>query len=362
VTSRRSPTLQACLGSDAATLLAQIAAAIAPGRVAICGEAAHRILGGERPRVATVWVEGNLAALGRELSLPAELEVRSNLRTATVSLRFPDGPRLDLTVSRRAAFDSPGALPTRTVARLEEALASGDFTVDALAWTVSEDAKIAVLDPCGALDDLDAGRLRLLDPQGFVVVPTRLLRASRLSTRFGWTLDAAAQRAFQEAIEADAASAVSADRLRSEWNALLTNDDATDQLVGLRCTGAHAAVYLPDIDPGELRRRFQAVRACLDQVGDRADEGDAFLCGWVFDAPQEVRSAVLARLAVPMSRVGRFRLPEVADPLEDPADCWAALSPLRPTELAAFSASGRPDAQRALQHYVDEIRRRTGRE
>ena len=354
--------LQNSLGAPAATLLGQIAAAVAPGRVAVCGETARQILGDGHPNAVSVSIEGDLAALGQKLTLGDEVQVRSNLRTVTVSLRFPDGPQLNLAVSHSVVFDRPGALPVRTASRLEDALVSRDFGIDAMALVVSPDSRITVLDPYGARDDIGEGRLRLLDGEGFHLDPPRLLRAVRLATDLGLTMDGDTASSFQAAIDDDSASAVSADRLRFEWNVLTASDDPTEQLVALRRSGAHAVAYLPDIDEDTLHGRSLAVSAGLAIVGERADVGDAYLCGWVFDAPRDVRSASLARLAVPQARVGRFRLPDVPQPLDDRDGCWAALSPLRPTELAAFCASGRSDVRSALQHYGDELARRTGRD
>jgi Poly A polymerase head domain len=69
---------------------------------------------------------------------------------------------------------------------IEEDLATRDFSVNAMARPLGEDA---LVDPHGGEADLAAGRLRAVAPSVFEDDPLRLLRAVRLEDELGFRLD-----------------------------------------------------------------------------------------------------------------------------------------------------------------------------
>src|SRR4051812_4821478 len=94
--------------------------------------------------------------------------------------------KIDIAQTRAESYPRPGALPAVRPAPIAEDLARRDFTVNAMAFPIAEDAEL--LDPHGGLEDLRAGRLRILHDESFVDDPTRALRAARYAARFGFEL------------------------------------------------------------------------------------------------------------------------------------------------------------------------------
>ena len=70
---------------------------------------------------------------------------------------------------------------------IAEAARRRDFTVDAIAWDPLRDE---YLDPHGGRRDLDAGRLRMVDPHTFGDDSLRVLRAIQLAARLAFEVDA----------------------------------------------------------------------------------------------------------------------------------------------------------------------------
>ncbi len=106
---------------------------------------------------------------------------------------------------------------------IEADLRQRDLTINALALPIVNGALVAeVVDPCGGLDDLEDGLIRLTSADAVVEDPLRLLRVFRFSTTLGFiiapeTLDAVSSHA---ALLADVAT----ERVVSELTPIL--DDA----------------------------------------------------------------------------------------------------------------------------------------
>src|SRR3954469_16066126 len=104
---------------------------------------------------------------------------------------------IDVAQTRSETYPHPGALPEVRPAPIGEDLARRDFTVNAMAYPLREDA--ALLDPHGGLDDLRAGQLRVLHEGSFTDDPTRALRAARYAARFDFVLEPDTARLLAEA-------------------------------------------------------------------------------------------------------------------------------------------------------------------
>ena len=101
-----------------------------------------------------------------------------------------------------------------------------------------------LLDPHGGLDDLRAGRLRVLHERSFIDDPTRALRAARYAARFGFELEPETARLLGEAD----LSTVSEDRIQNELRRIAAEEDPAARAPADRRLGSHA-------EPRSRRRR-----------------------------------------------------------------------------------------------------------
>ena len=266
-----------------------------------------------------VAIEGDARAVARELAqrLGGTATEHERFGTATVSA---DGLIVDLASTRRETYAYPGALPEVEPAPLDDDLARRDFTVNAMAAGLPSGV---LRDPYGGRADLEAGVIRVLHPDSFLDDPTRLLRAIRYESRYGFRMDDETERLARAAISVGAPSTVSGARIRDELLDLLAEPSVTTSVARMRELGLDRALapLLGEARPEDVgaaadaaervgaQRRFAALAALI------APDPDA-LVAWIEDLNlrAEDRDAVLhaARKGPQLVRALGTELPDSA--------------------------------------------------
>jgi poly(A) polymerase len=130
---------------------------------------------------------------------------------------------------------------------LELDLRRRDLTINAIARELGpggfDDGEL--IDPCGGIPDLEAGRLRLVSPEAFSSDPLRVLRLARIGAELGFEADSETLSAASAA--APALSGVAAERVFTELRLILVSDRAVAGLELAHTVGA-TAVVLPELD------------------------------------------------------------------------------------------------------------------
>jgi tRNA nucleotidyltransferase (CCA-adding enzyme) len=157
--------------------------------------------------------------------------------------------KIDVAQTRAESYPRPGALPEVRPAAIGEDLARRDFTVNAMAYPLKENAEL--IDPHQGLEDLRAGRLRVLHDRSFIDDPTRALRAARYAARFGFDLDPDTARLLREAD----LSTVSNDRIQNELRRIAEEDDPARALQLIVDWGV-----MPTLDPAAPARVAEVAR------------------------------------------------------------------------------------------------------
>jgi tRNA nucleotidyltransferase (CCA-adding enzyme) len=215
--SDRHSTPQEALAERVSTLpgLNAVRAALAGEQAFLVGGAVRDLLLGLEHPDLDVAVEGDVLEIARRLG--SEPVSHERFATATVEV---DGARVDLARTRSERYPRPGALPEVEPAPLEADLARRDFTVNAMA--VSLTGAPELIDPHGGRDDLDARVLRVLHAASFADDPTRALRAARYAARLGFELEPGTARLIGTAD----LGTVSGDRVRAELRRITNSDEA----------------------------------------------------------------------------------------------------------------------------------------
>jgi len=220
---------------------ARAMAAFRPGDgVHVVGGAVRDLLLERAPREIDLVVEGDVDAAAARL----EGTVTAHGRFGTATVQTADGCRFDLVRARRETYLRPGALPEVEPAGLDDDLRRRDVTVNAIALGL-DGALTAVP---GALDDLEAGVLRVLHDRSFVDDPTRLWRVARYAARLGFTVE---PRTRALAAAADP-STVSGDRLGTELRLALREPDPPAALRAARTLNPRLLPAGFDPDPPRL--------------------------------------------------------------------------------------------------------------
>jgi tRNA nucleotidyltransferase (CCA-adding enzyme) len=203
----------------------------------VVGGAVRDALLGATPRELDVVVEGDPEPVARALG---EI-VAFHERFGTYDVA--DGDCLyDVVTARRESYRAPGALPDVVPAGLEDDLSRRDFTVNALALSAAGELHAAP----AALEDLEAGRLRILHAASFRDDPTRLWRMVRYAVRLGFVPEPATSDRAWEAVRAGALETVSGDRLGAELRLALGERDPLAVLHAAQNLGLVAGL---DLDP-----------------------------------------------------------------------------------------------------------------
>lgn len=127
---------------------------------------------------------------------------------------------------------------------LEADLKDRDFTINAMALPAGTLEREHLVDPCGGLQDLQRGVVRLTHEGALADDPVRALRAVRIVARFGFEMTAETAQAVQ--VAAPDLGAVSAERVRDEVLKLLQTD-RPDEGVGQMAALGVLDVVLPEV-------------------------------------------------------------------------------------------------------------------
>jgi tRNA nucleotidyltransferase (CCA-adding enzyme) len=319
----------------------------------VVGGAVRDVLLDRVPRELDFVVEGRAEPVARRAALRLGGEVVVHDRFGTATVRAPAAV-FDIVSARSERYPAPGALPeVRLGASIAEDLARRDFTVNAIAYRLS-DGVIEAVD--GAREDLEAGVLRVLHARSFEDDPTRLLRLARYAARLGFEPDP----------ETDALAAaatvetVSGGRLGSELR-LLLREPQPAALLALERHGLGRAVVHPDfavngelvasaigLCPEDARADLVALAACVAGATDLAPRLDRL----EFDAA--------SRAIVVKAADGAHALRDALEDRDlDDAGLWRTLRRRTPEAVALAGALGHGGpGEEAARRWLDDVRHR----
>jgi tRNA nucleotidyltransferase (CCA-adding enzyme) len=302
---------------------AQLLSAVAAREDAeLVGGATRDLLLERDPRELDVLVEAGAEQLARELAAAlgggeptsAGVQLGAHERFGTALVSWPAG-RIDIATRRAESYPAPGALPEVRAGSAEEDLQRRDFTVNAIAVGLAGAIAGRVRAAPGALDDLRAGRLRVLHERSFIDDPTRLLRLARYRARLRFEAEQRTAQLASEALRAGALGSVSSARVGAELRLALGEDDPVAALSSLAQLGVLGALEPPvrfaapvaerglAALPADGRRDLLVLASLLVSVdGGSAHERKAAMSGFLdaleFTASDRDR-AVRAALAAP---------------------------------------------------------------
>ena len=257
---RSSPRLQRI--ADAVARLGERAEGIY-----LVGGTVRDLLLGEESFDVDIAVEGDAIAFAYELAKELDGRATPNRRFGTAVVSYADGERVDVVTTRTECYDSPGALPTVERAGLREDLFRRDFTINAMAASLTAGDLGRLVDPYHGRSDLDARVLRVLHNLSFIDDPTRIFRGIRYEARHGFHFEEHTARLLRGCIEMGLVGDLSSSRLRDELTSLLEDSSAAEGIRRLGELGADRAIHphlRGDDEAAELFSRASALRDELE--------------------------------------------------------------------------------------------------
>lgn len=164
--------------------------------------------------------------------LDARVVMVSRFGTAKLEL---DGTSFDLVMARSERYRVPGALPDVRQGSLDDDLARRDFTINCMAASLDVAAWGELIDPHGGQRDLELGLVRTLHEESFQDDPTRILRAARYTSRFGFRLEDVTGRQLQQSV--GYLDSISPERFKHELERVFEESNVTGAVRSLATWG-----------------------------------------------------------------------------------------------------------------------------
>jgi tRNA nucleotidyltransferase (CCA-adding enzyme) len=190
-----------------------------------------------------VAVEGDAIEFARTLANDLGGRCHPHGQFGTAVVHYGEGKHVDAVTARRETYAAPAALPTVERAGIQEDLFRRDFTINAMALSLKERGHGELVDPFGGQRDLDRGTIRVLHDQSFVDDPTRIFRAVRYESRFGFRMDEHSESLARASVAAGYVARLSGARLREELIELFEEEQAGTSLVRLGDLGVARALH-----------------------------------------------------------------------------------------------------------------------
>lgn len=155
--------------------------------------------------------------------LSAKLVKHEKFLTASMFIR--NGFRIDIATARTEYYQAPTELPQVEVSTIKKDLYRRDFTINAMAIKLNSKDFGTLIDFFGAKKDLEDKLIRCLHTLSFIEDPTRILRAVRFETRFGFKIELQTAQLMLQAVQQGYLEKVTGQRLRQEFEKILEEKD-----------------------------------------------------------------------------------------------------------------------------------------
>ncbi|MDD5657611.1 MAG: hypothetical protein PHF00_10205 [Elusimicrobia bacterium] len=237
--------------------------------------------------------------------------------------------RVDFAAARQEEYPEPAALPKVRPAALRQDLFRRDFTINAMA--VSLTARPQLVDPYGGRADLRAKLLRVLHARSFRDDPTRVFRAARFLCRFGFKPAPGLVGLARRTLCACIAGRLSRHRIAQELLKILSEPDPSACLRRLRRWG-YLDLVAPDLGVKVLGRSVeQRLGSLALGLGSRGGE---------FLRSLPIERALARRVLAAIELVGRGASPRSRVDPETGSIVAAALPDLPPAALEPVFLTG----------------------
>ncbi len=321
--------------------------------VYLVGGTVRDILLGEPNFDVDVAVEGDAIELARSLADALEGRVRAHRKFGTAVVLYSEDERVDVVTARTEFYDAPAALPSVEHATIREDLFRRDFTINAMAVSLKGEDFGQLVDPFGGRRDLEARTIRILHNLSFIDDPTRIFRAIRYESRYGFRMDDHTQRLARGTIEMGLVGDLSSARLRDELIALLEEGDAGASILRLAELGAGAAIHPHLAADEQAVALLERLRALNERYGTAIPPWRLAFAVLARRMPPDEVYAWLRRLKVQRRDLERIAAavtvgPRILERLRggsaEPADVVAAADPYAPdAPLFAMALEERPE-------------------
>jgi len=246
-------------------------------------------------------VVGDAVAYAYKLQKLLGGTVRHYERFGTASLMLKDGFRLDLVSARKEHYMSPAALPRVQRSGLRDDLYRRDFTINAMACSLSAENFGHLFDFYNGRLDLQNKLIRVLYEQSFSDDPLRILRAVRFEQRYDFNIETETMKLIEKAINKKYLDKVGRQRLHQELRLVYRELSPVKVLKRLEQLGLMPFLY-PGVKTDRLTwHKLGKIEEVLNWTDNfdwdkKSDRELVYLGGLLFRLESEERSAIIKKL------------------------------------------------------------------
>ena len=336
----------------------------------LVGGSVRDILLGVPLKDLDIVVEGDTTLLASKVSGELGGDVLKHSRFGTATVKIGSHP---LTSPR------PGGRPTRNPAHCQrwpptpskKTWDAGDFSINAMAISLSGPKAGSLIDLHGGKRDLQLGAIRVLHPDSFIDDATRTLRAIRYAERLNFNLEDATHAKLLEAVDGGMLDTISGARIRRELGLMFEEREPHRSLARCGELGILRAIY-PPIGNGACAWALAGTKTADNPLAYLAalshpltiHEGEAFIhrlhmpSAWA----KVIRDTIVVRLRCcdgPLSglKQAHTNCPRIGESQLSKAQLRDFLDRFSPVSIQVNALlSSSPRAREALELYLNQLR------
>jgi tRNA nucleotidyltransferase (CCA-adding enzyme) len=244
--------------------------------VFLVGGAVRDLSSGAPIRDLDFAIQGNATKLKKDLQHVGAL-IGENEAAQSLFFNFPGGVRVEISSTQSVTYSKPGK-PVYKPATILDDLRRRDFTANAMAISLNEGSYGLLMDPLNGIADLENRELRLVSNYGFIEDPSRMIRATRLAARTGWTLEQKTQQRYETGKSEDYIAALAPFQRAYELEEIFHEEDPLYILRRLEAEG-WAKILSPSLSSAKANEaeldRLRDTVGQLDQMGIHPDPSAA---------------------------------------------------------------------------------------
>ncbi len=303
-------------------------------------------------------VEGDAVKLAQQVAETSQAKLLAHHRFGTAKLRY-DNFTVDLATARKETYSKPGALPAVTPGTLRDDLIRRDFSINAMAISLSSNDYGELVDLYQGKSDLEHRLIRVLHPGSFRDDATRILRGVRYEQRFGFDFEAQTARLLKRDIPM--LDTISGDRIRHELELILKEKQPELAIKWLGELGVLSRISPSLKGDGWIAEKFDKAR----RLKKPAQLPSLYFCLLVYSFSEKDIEQFLAHLNIPakLSRAMcdtlclKARLPLLDKPALKPSEVYYLLRGYEPLAIQTNAlATESPMIHRHLQLFLTKLR------
>lgn len=335
----------------------------------LVGGSVRDLLRGQENLDIDLVIEGEGIPFARELAKRLGARVRTHERFGTAQV-ITDHLKLDVATARTEYYESPAALPKVETSSIKKDLYRRDFTINALALSLSPRDFGLLIDFFGGQRDLREKTIRVLHNLSFIEDPTRAFRAVRFSERFGFKLSKHTENLIKSALRMDLFDRLSGSRLYEELILTFSETEPVKAIKRLSHYGLLRVIHQNLAFDERLESILQSIHDTLSWFNllfleGKPDKGIIYLMALLSvlgDDDRETAFTRLSTLSTVRERInkGILHSQELVKrlPLHDPAKVYKTVCPLdMETILFSMATAANDNQKRELSHYLIELRK-----